>query len=179
QARRHLHGVHQRHAEHARVEVDGGAHVLGVQRQVVDAARRAHALSFFRTRTVATAFATSDPSSLVASASTKLMLRVSFSTRASASSLLPPPAPMNDVLMLMVITPTDSGCRVRAAVHSATSSSDMMTPPCTLPRLLVRWPSTGTDSRALPLSSASVRILRCETNGMRFWYSRAKSTSIR
>jgi hypothetical protein len=76
---------------------------------------------------------------------------------------------MNDALKLMVITPTDSGCRVRAAVHSATPSSDMMTPPCTVPRLLVRCGSTGTERRALPLSSASVRICRCWMNGMRFW----------
>ena len=67
---------------------------------------------------------------------------------------------MNDVLMSMVMTPIDSGCRVRAAVHSATSSSDMMTPPCTVPRLLVRCGSIGSDSRAWPSPRESVTIFR-------------------
>src|SRR5207253_3994673 len=180
---RHFHGVHQRHADDARVEVHRRAHVFRIQRQVMNATggklyrlRLAtgqcfalHDFSFLSTRTVAIAFATSVPSSFFASASTKLMLRPSFITRASAQSVAPLPAPMNEVLMLMVITPTDSGCSVRAAVHSATSSSDMMTPPCTVPRLLVRCGSTGNERRAVPLSSVSVRILRCERKGMRFW----------
>ena len=118
------------------------------------------------------AFATSEPSSFFASASTKLMLRPSLSTRASASSRAPLAPPMNEVLRSMVITPIESGCRVRAAVHSATSSSDMITPPCAVPRLLVSCGSIGIDSRAVPLPSASVWILRCWRNGMRFWYSR-------
>ena len=67
---------------------------------------------------------------------------------------------MNEVLRSMVITPIESGCRVRAAVHSATSSSDMITPPCAVPRLLVSCGSIGSDSRAVPLPSSSVWILQ-------------------
>ena len=95
---RHLHGVHQRHADDARVEVHRRAHVFRIQRQVMNATggklyrlRLAtgqcfalHDFSFLSTRTVAIAFATSVPSSFFASASTKLMLRPSFITRASA-----------------------------------------------------------------------------------------------
>src|SRR5258706_6503421 len=83
---------------------------------------------------------------------------------------------MNEVVRLIVITPTDSGCSVRAAVQSATSSSDMMTPPWTLPMLFMRWLSTGTERRAVPLPSSSVWMRRCWMKGMRFWYSRANST---
>ena len=36
--RRHLHRMHQSHAEHADVEVDRHLHVVGVQCEVVDAA---------------------------------------------------------------------------------------------------------------------------------------------
>jgi len=39
---------------------------------------------------------------------------------------------------------------VRAAVHSATSRRDMITPPWTVPMLLVRWGSIGSESRAVP-----------------------------
>ncbi len=45
----------------------------------------------------------------------------------------------------------------------------MITPPWTVPMLLVRWGSIGSESRAVPSPSVSVRILRCETKGMRFW----------
>src|SRR4029079_6958677 len=128
EAGRYLHGMHERHADHARVEVDRHAHVLGIEGEVVDTARGAHAFSFFSTRTVATAFATRLPSAFLASASTKLMLLPSFMTRASAMSLLPEPPPMNEVDRLMVITPSDSGCSVRAAVQRATSRSDIITP---------------------------------------------------
>src|SRR5688572_2453067 len=143
--------------------------------------RRAHwpPFSLRRTLTVAMALATSEPSSFFASASTKLMLRPSFSTRASANRRAPLAPPMNEVLRSMVITPIESGCRVRAAVHSATSSSDTMTPPCAVPRLLVRWGSIGIDSRAVPAPSSSVWILRCWRYGIFFWYSRANSTFIR
>ena len=56
----------------------------------------------------------------------------------------------------MVMTPIESGCRVRAAVHSATSSSDMITPPCAVPRLLVNSFSIGSERRAVPFPSSSV-----------------------
>ena len=66
---------------------------------------------------VAIAFATSEPSSFFASASTKLMLRPSLSTRASAQSRAPLAPPMNETLRSMVMTPSESGCSVRAAVQ--------------------------------------------------------------
>jgi hypothetical protein len=115
------------------------------------------------------AFATSEPSAFFASPSTKVMLRPSRSTRASAISRSPLPPPMNEVLMSMVITPSESGCSVLAAVHSATSSSDMITPPCAVPRLLVKCSGSAIDRRAVPSPSASVSRPRCSTNGMRFW----------
>jgi hypothetical protein len=42
-AGRHLHRMHEPHAEHADIEVDGHFHVVGIQREVVHAviARRA------------------------------------------------------------------------------------------------------------------------------------------
>ena len=101
---------------------------------------------------------------------------VSFMTRASATSLSPLPPPMKEAERSMVTTPVESGCRVRAAVHSATSSSDRITPPCAVPRLLVKCLGRDIDSRAVPSPSASVTMPRCATNGMRLWYSRVKSS---
>jgi hypothetical protein len=68
-------------------------------------------------------------------ASAKIVVRPGFNTRPSAESVASPPA-MNDVAMSMVTMPAASGCCVRAAWQSATSSRVMITPPCAVPKLL-------------------------------------------
>src|SRR5262245_18484221 len=51
--------------------------------------------------------------------------------------------------------------RVRADIDSVMSSSDRITPPCTVPQLVVKSGLISSDRRATPFSSASMRTPRC------------------